>query len=121
MLDEADRDISAIRLPKWGRVVPTEGVVPWLLAGDDGVPVEPVRQFLLDFVARGNSSGSVRSCAYVLLRWWRRLLAVEVTWDRATPHPAPRRTIFCRNRATSPAWATGSTTSTGIAPSRDRP
>lgn len=71
MFDEVDRDIAAIRLPRWGRVVPAEGVVPWLVVDDDGVPVEAVRRFLVDFVARDTSPGSVRSYAYGLLRWWR--------------------------------------------------
>jgi integrase len=79
-----ERDVAAIVLPRWGRVVPSEGVVPWLVVDDDGVSVEPIRVFLRDFVARGNRPGSVRSYAYVLLRWWRWLRVVGVEWDRAT-------------------------------------
>jgi integrase/recombinase XerD len=74
MFDVVDRDIRSIRLPKWGRVAPAESAVPWLVVDDDGVPVEPVRRFLVDFVARDTSTGSVRSYAYALLRWWRWLL-----------------------------------------------
>jgi hypothetical protein len=44
-----------------GRVVPTDGVVPWLVVGSDGELVEPVRRFLTHFVARDNRPGSVRS------------------------------------------------------------
>ena len=68
-----ERDIAAIRLPQWGRVVEAEAeaVVPWLVVGPDGSPVEPVKRFLRDFVARGNRAGSVRSYAYGLLQWWR--------------------------------------------------
>jgi hypothetical protein len=47
-----------------------------LVVDPDGVPVEPVRRFLADFVARDNSPGSVRSYAYGLLRWWRWLGAI---------------------------------------------
>jgi integrase len=65
-------------------VIESEGVVPWLVVGPDGVPVEPVRRFLRDFVARGNRPGSVRSYAYGLLRWWRWLVVADVAWDRAT-------------------------------------
>ena len=50
----------------------------------DDVPVEPVRRFLLDFVARDNRPGSVRSYAYDLLRWWRWLQVVDVDWDKTT-------------------------------------
>jgi integrase/recombinase XerD len=84
-VDGADRDVDAIRVEAWGRVEPSAGVVPWVLADPDGRPVEPVAGFLRDFVARGNTAGSVRSYAYVLLRWWRFLRAVGVSWDEATP------------------------------------
>lgn len=83
-MDEIPRDIRAIRLPKWGRVVPDPGVVPWLLLDEEGRVVSPVHRFLIDFVARDNRTGSVRSYAYDLLRWWRWLRVVEVEWDRAT-------------------------------------
>lgn len=88
VFDDVDRDIASIRLPKWGRVVSAEGTVPWLLVDEDGRPVEPVRRFLVDFVAQDNSAGSVRSYAYALLRWWRWLRAVGVEWDQATPAEA---------------------------------
>lgn len=41
--------------------------------------------FLREFVARANRTASVRSYAYVLLRWWRWLRVVDVQWDRASP------------------------------------
>ena len=85
MFDDVERDICSIVLPEWGRVEAAEGLVPWLVVGPDGAPVEPVRRFLADFVAQDNSPGSVRSYAYGLLRWWRWLRAVGVEWDKATP------------------------------------
>jgi integrase/recombinase XerD len=81
---ECERDLGSIRLPRWGRVVPAEGVVPWLVVDLDGEAVEPIQRFLRDFVARGNRMGSVRSYAYGLLRWWRWLVAIGVDWDKAT-------------------------------------
>jgi hypothetical protein len=89
-VDGADRDVVDVRLPRWGGVVEAEGVVPWLVVDPVGRPVEPVRLFLREFVARGNRPASVRSYAYALLRWW--LLVVEVDWDRAT---TPRFGISC--------------------------
>jgi integrase/recombinase XerD len=83
-MDEIDRDLEALWLPAWGRVVRAAGVVPWMVVDPAGVPVEPVRRFMRDFVARGNAAGSVRSYAYALHRWWRFLLAVGVEWDKAT-------------------------------------
>ncbi|MGH3802365.1 MAG: hypothetical protein ACRDTD_19975 [Pseudonocardiaceae bacterium] len=80
---EFERDLGSIRVPRWGRVVSAEGVVPWLVVDLDGETVEPIQRFLRDFVARGNRIGSVRSYAYVLLRWWRWLMAIGVDWDKA--------------------------------------
>ncbi|MEU6091015.1 hypothetical protein ABZ865_30420 [Streptomyces sp. NPDC047085] len=39
---------------------------------------------MVDFVARDNRPGSVRSYAFDPLRWWRWLRVVQVEWDRAT-------------------------------------
>ena len=82
--DGLERDLVSIRLPRWGRVVAAEGVVPWLVVDPAGDTVEPIQRFLRDFVASGNRIGSVRSYAYGLLRWWRWLVAVGVEWDKAT-------------------------------------
>src|SRR6266542_2382688 len=84
VFDGVVRRVEAVRLPEIGRVVPAEGVVPWLVLDAAGEPVEPIRRFLAEFVARGNRAGSVRSYAYALHRWWRFLAAVEVDWDKAT-------------------------------------
>ena len=84
LVGTACRDVGSLVLPRWGRVVAVEGAVPWLVVGPDGRPVEPVRRFLADFIARGNRPGSVRSYAYGLLRWWRWLRVVGVEWDQAT-------------------------------------
>jgi integrase/recombinase XerD len=61
VFDDVERDVGSIRLLRWGRVVSVAGAVPWLVVDPDGVPVEPVRRFLVDFVARDNRPGSVRS------------------------------------------------------------
>jgi integrase/recombinase XerD len=83
--DGSERDLGSVRLPRWGRVVAADGVVPWLLVDPGGRPVLPVRTFLRDFVAQGNRPPSVRSYAYDLLRWWRWLQVVETDWDKVTP------------------------------------
>jgi hypothetical protein len=74
LVEVVERDVQAIRLPWWGRVVRVDDVVPWLVVDPAGVPVDPIRRFLIAFLARGNRLGSVRSYAYDLLRWWRWLL-----------------------------------------------
>ncbi|GGM20017.1 integrase [Streptomyces fumigatiscleroticus] len=83
-MNEQSRDVRAIQLPRWGRVATDPGVVPWLVFDEEGKVVQPVRRFLIDFIARDNRTGSVRSYAYDLLRWWRWLRVVEVEWNRAT-------------------------------------
>lgn len=88
MFDAVDRDVRSIKMPGWGRVAPVDDVVGWLVFDPDSAVVEPIRRFLVDFVARGSRGGSVRSYAYVLLRWWRWLRAVGVEWDKATPAEA---------------------------------
>lgn len=82
--EDETRIIEQIRLPLWGRVVASEGLVPWQVEDDLGGPVKPIAVFLRDFVARGRSPGSVRSYALALLRWWRFLVAVGMAWDKAT-------------------------------------
>jgi integrase len=85
VFNEAVRDLDAVRLPRWGRVLAVEGAVPWAVVGAAGEQVEPIQVVLVEFVLRDNRAGSVRSYAYGLLRWWRWLQAIDVAWDRATP------------------------------------
>ncbi|MGH3692886.1 MAG: tyrosine-type recombinase/integrase [Pseudonocardiaceae bacterium] len=99
MFDDVERDIGSVELPRWGRVVSAQGVVPWLVVDPDGVPVEPIRRYLVDFVARDNRAGSVRSYAYDLLRWWRWLRAVGVEWDKATPAEARDLVLWLKQAA----------------------
>ena len=99
--DGVERDLGSLRLPRWGRVVPAAGVVVWQVVDPDGRPVGPIQRFLRDFVARGNRPGSVRSYAYVLLRWWRWLLVVDVEWDKATSREV-RDLVLWLGQATKP-------------------
>jgi integrase len=75
--------------------------VPWRLEDDSGHPVLPVQRYLLDLVARGRPPGTVRSYAYVLLRWWRFLQAVGVSWDKAIPADT-RDFVLWLHQATKP-------------------
>jgi integrase/recombinase XerD len=101
VFDDVDRNIPAIQLPRWGRVVRADGTVPWLVVDDEGVPIEPIRRYLNDFMARDTSVGSVRSYGYALLRWWRWLRAVDVEWDQATPAEI-RDLVLWLKQATKP-------------------
>ncbi|MEU3837986.1 site-specific integrase [Streptomyces microflavus] len=82
--DEVPRDLQSICLARWGRVVPVDDVIPYVVEEPTGRPVDPIRRFLRDFVARGHSAGSVRSYAFDLHRWWRFLHVIEVPWDKVT-------------------------------------
>lgn len=101
MFDDVERDVGSIRLPRWGRVVSAVGVVPWLVVDPEGVPIEPIRRYLVDFVAQDNRPGSVRSYAFDLLRWWKWLRAVDVEWDKATPAEA-RDLVLWLKQTTKP-------------------
>ncbi|MFT3872669.1 MAG: site-specific integrase [Nocardioides sp.] len=107
------RDLEHLEVARWGRVGPGASGVAWLVYDEAGDPVTPVAEFLRDFAARGNSPSSVRSYAYGLLRWWRWLTAVEVSWDRASAaevrdltlwlqlHPKQRRAVRTASAATA--------------------
>ena len=115
MFEDQERDIASIELSRWGRVVRVDGIIGWLVVDPDGVAVEPIRRFLRDFVARDNRAGSVRSYAYVLLRWWRWLQAVGVQWDKATPSEARDLVLWLRQaskRSNSPRTASAATVGT---------
>ncbi|WP_367838120.1 tyrosine-type recombinase/integrase [Streptomyces rochei] len=99
--NDVERDVEAIRLPRWGRVVETGGVVPYEVQDADGQPIEPVRRYLRDFVAQGRRVGSVRSYAYDLLRWWRWLRVVDVEWDKVTSAEV-REFVLWLQRTTKP-------------------
>jgi integrase len=60
-----------------------DAVLPWVVRDAAQRPIAAVSEFLRDFVACGNSAASCRSYAFDLLRWWRFLAAIGVTWDRA--------------------------------------
>lgn len=59
------------------------GVVPWLVFDEEGKAVQPARRFLIDFIARDNRTGGVRSHTCDRLCWWRWLRVAEVEWNRA--------------------------------------
>ncbi|MEV0027813.1 site-specific integrase [Nocardia sp. NPDC050793] len=113
MFDEIARDVRTIQVPKRGRVVEVSGPVPFVVVDETGALVAPIRRFLVDFVAQGNSPNSVRSYAFALLRWWRWLCAVDVEWDQATAaetrdlvlwlgfHSKPRTSPRTRSLATA--------------------
>ncbi|MCT9006066.1 tyrosine-type recombinase/integrase [Streptomyces rhizosphaerihabitans] len=94
-------------LPRVGSVVQLETQhPPYVLLGPDGKPVEPVTPYLRDLALNDNSPLTGRSYANDLLRWFRFLWLLDVSWNKATegevavmvgwlrtaPNPQRRRT-----------------------------
>uniref|UniRef100_UPI003F49ADCD hypothetical protein n=1 Tax=Paenarthrobacter ureafaciens TaxID=37931 RepID=UPI003F49ADCD len=68
-----------------GAVVPrTEGLMPFVVVGDDGAEIEDVSLFLRDLVLSDMSPWTVRSYGNDLLRWWRILGLLGIPWEQAT-------------------------------------
>src|SRR5229473_4207888 len=72
---------------------------PWRLMDAGGVAVEGVAIWLADLQAAGRSGSTLRSYGLDLLRWFRFLWAVGVSWERATRAEARD---FCRWLALAP-------------------
>ena len=81
-------------VPQVGRLVATDDPwEPYRLLDPDGLVVEPVSAWFRDLQAAGRSALTARSYGMDLLRWFRFLWAVGVSWDRATRVEARD---FCR-------------------------
>ncbi|MGW7066205.1 tyrosine-type recombinase/integrase [Streptomyces sp. NPDC054855] len=94
-------------LPRVGSVVQLETQhPPYAVLDPAGSPVESVTPYLRDLALNDNSPATSRSYANDLLRWFRFLWLLNVTWDKATegevavivgwlrtaPNPQRRRT-----------------------------
>jgi integrase len=83
-LGHEQRDVAGLVVTRTGSVVPgSDPALPWVVRDGAGRPVEPVSEFLRDVLASGSSAASCRSYGYDLLRWFRFLAAVRVSWNRA--------------------------------------
>jgi site-specific recombinase XerD len=94
MIEEPERDLAALMVPRAGALVRTGNrYEPFRLIGADGAGAEPVTAFFCDLLAAGRSEATVRSYGMDLLRWFRFLDAAGVAWDQATRIEARD---FCR-------------------------
>lgn len=72
-------------LPRLGQVRATEdGALPYVVVDESDDPIGYVNDFLRELVLGDASPLTCRSYGHDLLRWWRLLSLVEVSWDRAT-------------------------------------
>jgi site-specific recombinase XerC len=92
--DDPVRDLAELVVAAGGVVAETgDPWEPYRLIDATGEPVEAVSAFLRDLQAAGRSAATQRSYAMDLLRWFRFLWTVEVSWRQATRVEARD---FCR-------------------------
>lgn len=102
IIDEGGgRDLAGLVVPRIGKLVETAGVPgePYRLVDASGTAVETVSVFFRELLASGRAVATVRSYGMDLLRWWRFLAAVDVSWDRASRIEA--RDFSCWIQATA--------------------
>ena len=91
---DAVRDLAALPVPLAGALQGTgDPWEPYRIVDAGGEPVAAVAEFFRDLQAAGRSEATLRSYGHDLLRWFRFLWAVEVSWNRATRIEARD---FCR-------------------------
>src|SRR5580700_975979 len=82
--DAPKREISRLQVGRVGKVHESgDSSASWVVLDGAGQPIAPVCEYLRELTACGSSAASGRSYAYDLLRWFRFLAAVDVTWDKA--------------------------------------
>jgi site-specific recombinase XerD len=82
---EPPRDLAALVVVQWGALKATgELFEPYRLLDASGRVVGPVAAYLRELQACGRSATTQRSYGMALLRWFRFLWAIEVSWDQAT-------------------------------------
>lgn len=92
--EEPSRDLMAMVVPQVGRLTGTsEAEEPYRLVDGDGAVVEAVTEYFRDLQAAGRSTATLRSYGLDLLRWFRFLWAIGISWERATRIEARD---FCR-------------------------
>ncbi|QSE85562.1 tyrosine-type recombinase/integrase [Rhodococcus koreensis] len=112
---EVPRDLAELVVPLEGSLRETDDRwQPLMLTDPAGASVESVAAYFRDLQARGCSDATIRSYGMDLLRWFRFLWAIDVSWNSAT-HTEARD--FCRwlllaGKPIRPHWRHPSTTAT---------
>ena len=87
VFDDADglRDLAGLRVPTVGSLVATGSKwEPFRLLDPVECAVGPAVAFFADLLAAGRTEATIRSYGMDLLRWFRFLWAIGVSWDRVT-------------------------------------
>lgn len=82
-LGSAGRDVNRLTVPVVGAVVRIDEVPGTAVLDASGESLVEVGEFFRSMLACGASPSSLRSYGLALLRWWRFLAAIGVSWDRA--------------------------------------
>jgi site-specific recombinase XerD len=96
MFEEAGvhRDLVNLAVPQQGGLVATgERQEPFRLVDGDGLAVAAAAAFFCDLQAAGRPDSTIRSYGLDLLRWFRFLWALGISWERVTRAEARD---FCR-------------------------
>lgn len=96
MIEDEKRplDLASLTVPLAGSLEATgDRWLPFRLTDPSGASVEAVSKYFSDLQAAGRADATLRSYGMDLLRWFRFLWAIEVTWNRATRVEARD---FCR-------------------------
>jgi integrase len=103
-----ERDLAALVVPRTGCVEATGDLLePYRLLDGGGSVVGPVAWFLRELLAAARAPLTLRSYAMDLLRWWRFLAAVAVSWDQATPVEGRDFSLWIRQARKPRAAAAG--------------
>lgn len=71
-------------LPRSGAVLATgDGLLPFVVADGAGEPIPYFSGYLRELVLGDVSPATCKSYGYDLLRWWRVLTLIDVSWDEA--------------------------------------
>ncbi len=81
-----ERYLSRLVVPDVGRLQRTGDVwEPYQLLDANGAVIEPAARYFAELQATDKQPSTIRSYGSDLLRWWRFLAAIGMSWDKVTP------------------------------------
>ncbi|WP_327341001.1 site-specific integrase (plasmid) [Streptomyces sp. NBC_01324] len=108
--EEEHRDLAALVVPGVGSLLATGSRwEPYRLLDPSGAGVQAVTDYFRDLQAAGRTESTVRSYGMALLRWFRFLWAIDVSWDRASRLEARDfcRWLLINGQPVRPHWRSG--------------
>jgi integrase len=105
--EDISRDLASLDIRQIGSLQQTDDPwEPFRLLDPDGVIVQPVADYLKDLQAAGRRAATQRSYGMDLLRWFRFLWAIGVSWGEATRSEARdfSRWLQIADKPVRPHW-----------------